>query len=548
MYITETKSISQKGKVYKSVLIRKSYRKGNKVKNRTIGNLSKCTPEEIAAVRLALKNKEDLTEVGSLAEGIELKVSRSVGAVWTVYQVAKKLGLEEALGNDFQGKLAMWQVMARVLDQGSRLSAVRMAEIHAACEILGLKRSFDENDLYENLHYLAENKELFELRLLKYRRVEKPKLFLYDVTSSYLEGTQNELAEYGYNRDKKKGKKQIVIGLLCDESGVPVSVDVFKGNTRDPSTVAQQVRKVAALFGCEQVTFVGDRGMLKTAQIENLSEHGFSYITAITKPQIKTLLNQNVIQLEMFDEEICEVAYEGVRYVLRKNPSRAEAIEQTRVNKRAVIFRLVQEQNRYLFNHRKAKVETSLKKVNAKILALKLDKWLSVHADSRILSLRVDQQKLQDDSFLDGCYVIKTNLLQQSYDKDVVHQRYKDLSFVEHAFRTCKTDYLQMRPVYVRTKESTYGHISVVMFAYIIVHYLDRAWHSFDLTVEEGLEQLKLVCSHEFILNGIPRFLKVPKPQDSARGLLDALDLQLPLYLPAREVNVVTRKKIEKQD
>ncbi|MDN3514758.1 MAG: hypothetical protein NG747_10200 [Candidatus Brocadia sp.] len=174
--------------------------------------------------------------MGALS-GVELQEGLSVGAVWSVYQMAKELGIEGALEKDFQGKLALWQVMARVIDQGSRLSAVRLAQVHAAGDVLDMRRGFDENDLYENLSWLSEHQTRIEQKLFQLRRGgKKPRLFLYDVTSSYLEGEQNHFGEYGYNRDGKKGKKQIVIGMLCDESGEPVSMEVFRGNVwRDTS-------------------------------------------------------------------------------------------------------------------------------------------------------------------------------------------------------------------------------------------------------------------------------------------------------------------------
>src|SRR5262245_13812286 len=148
----------------------------------------------------------------------------------------------------FQGKLALWQVMARIIGQGSRLSSVRLAS--EECDVgsvFELKRGFNENDLYDNLAWLADNQTKIEDSLFQKRYADgrKPSIFLYDVTSSYLEGTHNELAEFGYNRDKKTGKKQIVIGLLCDEEGDPLSTQVFKGNTQDPATVSEQIRKIA---------------------------------------------------------------------------------------------------------------------------------------------------------------------------------------------------------------------------------------------------------------------------------------------------------------
>lgn len=195
MHIVENKSKSGK-KIYRSILLRESYRDKGKVRKRTIANLSNCTPQEIEAIKLALSHKEDLSALGVLSESVELQEGLSVGAVWSVYQVAKEIGLEDALGKDFQGKLALCQVMARVIDQGSRLSAVRLAQVHAAGDVLDMKRGFDENKLYDNLSWLSQNQARIERKLFEVRRGDKkPKLFLYDVTSSYMEGELNYFGE-----------------------------------------------------------------------------------------------------------------------------------------------------------------------------------------------------------------------------------------------------------------------------------------------------------------------------------------------------------------
>ena len=158
MHIVENKSPSKKGKkIYTSVLLRESYRQNGKVKKRTVANLSNCKPEEIAAIKLALKYKDNLSALLSLEESVDLQEGLSVGAVWTVYQIAKRIGVERAVGKEFAGKLSMWQVIARVIEQGSRLSAVRLTQTHAACDVLDIIRGFDENDLYDNLRWLSDN-------------------------------------------------------------------------------------------------------------------------------------------------------------------------------------------------------------------------------------------------------------------------------------------------------------------------------------------------------------------------------------------------------
>ena len=304
---TATSRITRGGKTYTRHLLRESYRASGKVLHRTIATVSHCSEAEIAALRLALRHKGELEHLGPLQEAVTLQQGLSFGAVWTVYHVARRLGIEKALGTTREGKLALWQVMARVIDQGSRLSAVCLAMAHAACDVLGLD-TFDEDTLYENLDWLAGAQAGVEDRLWVQRTQTKPvNLFLYDVTSSYLEGTHNALAAFGYNRDGKKGKRQIVIGLLCDEDGEPVSIEVFPGNTQDPQTFAAQLAKVTTRFGVTDITFVGDRGMIKGQQIEDLAQQGFHYITAITKPQIEKLLRTGTFQMDLFDQEVAEV-------------------------------------------------------------------------------------------------------------------------------------------------------------------------------------------------------------------------------------------------
>src|SRR5256712_7890122 len=337
MYI-DTSHITRGDKTYTRHLLRESYRANGKVLHRTIANVSHCSAAEIEAMRLALRHKENLEHLGTIQDAITLQQGVSFGAVWTVYHVARRVGIEQALGTTRAGKLALWQVMARVIDQGSRLSAVRLAMSHAACDVLGLG-TFDEDALYENLDWLAGVQASVEDRLFAQRTQTKPvSLVLYDVTSSYLEGTHNALAAFVYNRDGKKGKMQIVIGLLCDEDGHPASIEDFPGNTQDPRTFTAQVEKLKGRFGVQEITFVGDRGMIKSQQIADLAKQGFHYITAITKPQIQELLRTGTFQMELFEQELAEVlADEGVRYVLRRNPVRAQEVRDNRQAKLATL-------------------------------------------------------------------------------------------------------------------------------------------------------------------------------------------------------------------
>src|SRR5919199_6847249 len=401
---TDTSHITRGGKTYTRHLLRESYRANDKVLHRTIANLSQCSAAEIEAIRLALRHKEDLEHLGTLTDSLLLKQGLSFGAVWTVYHVARRLGIAQALGTTREGKLALWQVMARVIDQGSRLSAVRLAMAHAACDVLGLD-TFDEDALYENLDWLAGAQARIEERLFAQRQQTKPaNLFLYDVTSSYVEGTHNALAAFGYNRDGKKGKMQIVIGLLCDEDGQPVSIEVFPGNTHDPHTVAAQVAKLKGRFGVTTITFVGDRGMLKSQQVEDLAQHGFHYITAITKPQIEKLLRNRTLQLDLFDQEVAEVlTEEGIRYVLRRNPVRAQEMRDTRHAKLATLQAQVAKQNQYLTAHPRANAQGALQKLVTKAKTLRLSDWVELTIAERTITLTINEDAQTEAAKLDGC-------------------------------------------------------------------------------------------------------------------------------------------------
>lgn len=541
MYI-DTAYSYQHGKSYCRHLLRDSYRENGKVKHRTIANLSHCSDEEIAAIKLALKQKGNLSNLISV-EDIVAKQGIRIGAVFCLKAVAERIGLGGALGHHQQGKLALWQVIARCIDQGSRLSAVRLAESHGVCDILGLE-AFNEDHLYSNLAWLSEQQEVIEKRLFRLHYGEvTPQLFLYDVTSSYLEGIENELGDFGYNRDKKRGKMQLVIGLLTGPDGTPVAERVFNGNTPDTQTVAEQIRILAGAFGVEKVTLVGDRGMIKQAQVELLNKEAFHYITAITKPQIKTLLREGVFQMELFDEKVCEVESKGVRYILRRNPQRAKEIECNRQDKLSKVRRLLEGRNRYLAEHARARVEVARREVEGKVSRLKIGEWVRVIAGERTLELVIDEEAKKQVAQLDGCYVIKTDLPVEEATAETIHERYRDLMRVEQAFRTFKSGHLELRPAFVRKEESTRGHVFVVMLAYLLERELDKYWRHLEVTVAEGVDELGSLRGVELTVGQVT-CQKVPEPTGLSKQLLGAASIKLPEVLPLRKVHVATRKKL----
>ncbi len=535
------------GKTYTRCLLRESYREDGKVKHRTIANLSDCKPDEVEAIRLALRHKADLGRLlASAGEGgPELKQGPSIGAVWVLYQLARELGIVAALGSDRQGKLALWQVIARVLDQGSRLSAVRLAGGCAAGVALGMV-GFDEDDLYANLDWLADNQAAIESRLFAQRKAASaPDVFLYDVTSTYLEGEHNAFAAFGYISDRKSGKRQIVIGLLTDADGRPLSIEVFPGNTSDVKTFSSQLSKAAARFGAERVTFVGDRGMIKAPQRAELAAADFHYITAITKAQIDALIGAGVLQMDLFEETLAEVVGEdGERYVLRRNPTRAAELAASRQDKLARLQTAAEAANTYLNEHPRAAAKTQLARLRARAKTLAIDKFVGVAEQERHVVVTVDEAALTEAARLDGCYALRTDLPKAVVAKEIVHDRYKDLARVEWAFRDSKSVQLEMRPVYLRAENRTRGHALVVMLAYLIAQALRLRWRDIDLTVQEGLDRLASLCLVEVSFGGRPSYHQIPTPRDDVRQLIEAAGVAIPAALPLAPARVATKRNL----
>jgi hypothetical protein len=284
--------------------------------------------------------------------------------------------------------------------------------------------------------------------------------------------------------------------------------------------------------------------MIKSGQISALGEAKFHYITAITKPQIEKLLREGVFQMELFEQELCEVEQAGVRYVLKRNPERVKEMVAMRKGKKESIEKLCEKGNAYLVEHPRAKAASLLKKVKKKIDDLKISDWLGVIVEGKRLELSEDVAALAEEAKLDGCYVIKSDLPKE-ITSQVIHDRYKDLAQVEQAFRNCKTGLLEMRPWYVTKEESTRGHALEVMLAYLITHHLQQAWANFNLTVEEGIAQLSLICSTKMVIKGQESCHRIPRPGSTGIKLLEAANVHLPQALPDLGARVVSRKQLQ---
>ena len=489
-----------------------------------------------------MKYKENLADYLIDRKDIDAEQGLSVGAAYSLFKAAQDLGIVKAFGNTQEAKLSLWMILARLIEPGSRIANVILAQTHAAVDIIGMDK-FNEDNLYDAIDLLESHQRIIEKRLFNSRYGEqKPVLYLYDVTSSYLEGMKNEYADFGYNRDKKRGKMQIVIGLLTDDNGLPISIEVFQGNTSDVKTFTSQIRKLADEFGCESVTMVGDRGMIKTEQIADLDNEKFYYITATTKPQMETLLKQGVIQMELFTEKFCESTHENIRYILRRNPVRAREIQDSRNRKIEKIRSIVDDRNKYLSEPPKADVSTAINIINERIEKLKVSGFMVIEAKDRVLTVKIDEKLLKDESHLDGCYVIRSNIPVDQGSMDTIHQRYKDLANVEWAFRTMKSDTIELRPILVRKKSRTSAHVFIAMLSYIIEKHLREKWIDLNVTVEEGIHELSSInCITVEV--GAVKYNSIPKPRKLGSDLMSALGVTLHNAIPNRGIIVATRKK-----
>jgi len=517
-----------------AILLREAYRENGKVKNRTLANLSDWDRARIEALRRALRGDFDHAALS------EPTLGPVFGLLYTLKQIADALGITAALGNTVFGKLALFLVLARLAHQGSRLSAARWAQDQAVNEVLGLM-AFDEDDLYAALDDLCARQEKIELalyRLYQRRRgAQPPRLFLYDVTSSYLEGQGNELGEFGYNRDGKRGKLQIVIGLLTDAEGEPLAVRVFAGNTADPTTVVEQIKIIKEQFQVGELVFVGDRGMVKSKGKQALEQANLHYLTALTDPQIRRLLHTGTVQLGLFHEQICEVESAGVRYVLRKNETEAAREQHRLQDKLEKLEAKIAARNEETKNKPRSQPEAGQRKLQAWAERHKLIGLVELQLEGRALVLERQQAAIETSLELAGCYVVTTNVLQASMTAQEVHDSYIGLQKVERDFRTMKTGLLEVRPVFVRKKSRTRGHVFCCMLALKLSREMERrlraAFGTTDsdphaITLPDALTSLSHLSLLQYQVDEKTTVTKLPQPSESQRQILKALAVTLP--------------------
>ncbi len=502
-------------KVYRSVLIMKSIRVGKKVRHEMVLNISKLPNPVIEAIDFALKggNIKSLSDI----RDIKQRQGKSYGAIKVVVEIAKRIGIMGTLDNRKEAILSLIMIAGRIICQKSRWYLANFwAKEQSIEEVFKKEIEFTEDDFYDTLKWLSKHQRKIEKRLwmnkIKATGKEKVReIFFYDVTSSYVEGEKTELADYGYSRDEIKRKKQIAIGLLTDKEGDPLTIEVFRGNTNDNQTVINQLEKIRQDYGVERVVFVGDRGMIKTEQIKEITKEPYrwSYITAITKPQIEKLIRCGVLQLGLFDSELCEIEHEGTRYILRKNPIVALEAKNNLEKRIRFIESKVEDKNNYLRRHKRAKIDIALKNLNQEIKKLNLDEIISIDKNDGFIIISINQKAKEDYLMLSGCYVIKTDVSKNELSKEIVHNRYKDLTKVEQAFEVLKSGLLEVRPIFVRKEASVRGHVFVCMLGLKIIHYIEQALQSLSLPLKYIIETLSKGETLGSFSNG---FVKTPYP------------------------------------
>jgi transposase len=463
-----------------AILLRESYRDAGKIKKRTIANLSDWPTEIVEGLRTLLKG-------GKVApadqESIIVRRALPHGHVAAVLGTLRNIGLDRMLGppRNRCRDLVIAMLVARLIAPTSKLATARMLDPLTASsslgEVLGLG-PVDEDELYVALDWLGERQEAIEKALAR-KHLHDGTLVLYDVSSSYVEGRCCELARLGYNRDGKKGKLQIVYGLLCAADGCPVAIEVFEGDTGDPRTLAAQIDKVKKRFALERVALVGDRGMITQARLDaEIAPAGLDWITALRAPAIRTLVEAGALQMSLFDQRdmaaITSPDYPGERLIVCRNPDLARERTRKREDLLAATeadLAVIAAAVRRARNPLRGEAEIALK-VGAVVNRHKVAKHFELSIGEASFSFHRKTEAIAAEAALDGIYVVRTNLPKKLLDDAATVGAYKSLARVERAFRSLKTVDIHLRPIFHWTTPRVRAHVLLCMLAYHVEHHM----------------------------------------------------------------------------
>jgi transposase len=478
MYVT---SVPNRGSP-PAVLLRESYREQGKVKTRTLANLSHWPEHKVDILKRALKG---LPPAMDLAEAFEITRSLPHGHVAAVLGSAQRLGMPELIDAtpSRNRDLVTAMLVAQVIGPGSKLAIARGLRTQTATSSLGQVlqvASCDEDDLYAAMDWVLERKDAIE-NALAARHLVNGTLVLYDVSSAAFEGRTCPLGAIGHPRDGVKGRLQIVYGLLCSTTGIPVAIEVFEGNTADPNTLAAQITKLKNRFGLSRVCLVGDRGMLTHARIrDELRPAQLDWISALRAPQIKALVADGALQLSLFDtQDLVEISapeFPGERLMCCHNP----VLAQQRARKRQELLAATEKE---LTPIAAATGRQRRPLRGANKIALRVGKVINHHKMAKHFTIEITDESfpftrnhdaIAAEAALDGIYVLRTSLPDDAISTDDVVLRYKGLEDVERFFRTLNTE-LDVRPIRHRLADRVRAHMFLRMLSYYLIWHMKAA-------------------------------------------------------------------------
>jgi transposase len=469
-----------------TVLLRQSYRDGDKVKKRTLANLSSLPMDKVEMIRQVLRG-EPLVSVTDFFENVS---SVHHGHVQAVHSAMKRLGMDKLIGSrpSRERRLVLAMIAARIVDPDSKLATTRWWKNTTLPEIFDVAGA-GEDDLYCAMDWLYARQGVIEKKLAA-RHLHEGGLVLYDLSSSYFEGTHCPLAARGYNRDGKHGKLQVNYGLLTNPSGIPVAISAFSGNTSDPKTVMEQVTKVRGDFGIAEMVLVGDRGMISQSHIDNFrDETAIEWITALKSGSIRKLISSESLQLGLFDEtslfEFSHPDYPGERLIACKNHDLAKLRDHKR---RSLLDATVEELKKIGKMVESGRLKDKDKigvRVGKIINKYKMSKHIELNIQDTSICWEIKEGKVREEGALDGIYIIRTSVCADRMNSDEAVRGYKSLSQVERAFCSMKSIDLEVRPIYHRLENRVRAHLFLCMLSYYVKWHMMEAWRPLIFADEE---------------------------------------------------------------
>lgn len=522
-------------------LIRTTYRdENNKIIHKTVSRITGLDFQTLKLIQAAMQGNVVLKEDFSITR------SREYGASCALLQLAKELGLDRIL---YSRTSELWvrdclaMIIGRVIYAGSKLSLTTVSKDSCLWELCGImETNIDVNHhCYEAMDELLKRQETIQKKLAR-KHLNDNAIILYDITSSYLEGEYQDssLVEYGYNRDKKRGHAQIVIGLICNKDGCPVAVEVFKGNTKDENTVQNKIHEIKDMYGVKDAIFVGDRGMVTKTQFDIMQEDEKDYIktiSALTHARLKELCAENNIQVTMLDKvnviEVTMPEQEGIRYAVSWNPVRAEKDKDTR---QKLIQKTETELEKVVALKRKKTDGEMGIRVGKVINKYKVGKYFKVSIENGKLTYSLDQAAIDEDEKFDGFYAIFTDVDEKDMTIQEALESYRKLVFCEQSFRNLKNPQLAIRPIFHRNDDRIKCHVFICMLSYYLLWHMNQRLSPLTkedddgknqkYTVKHIIERLKSIRKEEIDFSDIKTEI-ITEPDEEQQQFLDLIGVKI---------------------